>query len=300
NNGLSWTGPAPLNNNAGTDERNDFNPEIAADGFGNWVVVWDSTDSLGESIGEDWDVLMARSSGGGWSGPTPLNHYAASDPLYVKDDSPHVAADGAGNWVGVWMSIGPDGALGEDGDILMARSAGFGGGDCNHNGISDECDIASGTSEDCNANTIPDECETPLECPITITEVTSEHVSPAKARTFFLDGVSLSQTFTATVDWDIRPEGVVRFITPLGSFDGVGAGDTWTRTLDMGSDFGPGGLLTVVAESADATPLRSAPYVANLKVIAAPPGLTSGGWSVAPLSDPIKYVKSADSVNLNI
>ncbi|MBT8485284.1 MAG: hypothetical protein KJO43_06875 [Phycisphaerae bacterium] len=32
--------------------------------------------------------------------------------------------------------------------------------DCNDNGIADECDIATGTSEDCNGNGIPDECDT--------------------------------------------------------------------------------------------------------------------------------------------
>uniref|UniRef100_UPI00322020C5 hypothetical protein n=1 Tax=Thermogutta sp. TaxID=1962930 RepID=UPI00322020C5 len=30
--------------------------------------------------------------------------------------------------------------------------------DCNTNGVPDECDIASGTSQDCNANGVPDEC----------------------------------------------------------------------------------------------------------------------------------------------
>ena len=33
------------------------------------------------------------------------------------------------------------------------------GGDCNHNGIPDECDIASGSSHDQNGNGVPDECE---------------------------------------------------------------------------------------------------------------------------------------------
>src|SRR5262249_11447282 len=32
--------------------------------------------------------------------------------------------------------------------------------DCNHNGIPDAVDIATGHSRDCNANGIPDECET--------------------------------------------------------------------------------------------------------------------------------------------
>ncbi|MCK4659598.1 MAG: hypothetical protein KAV82_08780 [Phycisphaerae bacterium] len=33
------------------------------------------------------------------------------------------------------------------------------GEDCNSNGISDECDIASGFSQDCNFNEVPDECD---------------------------------------------------------------------------------------------------------------------------------------------
>jgi hypothetical protein len=32
-------------------------------------------------------------------------------------------------------------------------------GDCNGNGVPDDCDIANGTSADCNANGIPDECD---------------------------------------------------------------------------------------------------------------------------------------------
>ncbi|MCA9255173.1 MAG: laminin G domain-containing protein, partial [Phycisphaerales bacterium] len=31
--------------------------------------------------------------------------------------------------------------------------------DCNQNGVLDECDIASGTSDDCNENGVPDDCE---------------------------------------------------------------------------------------------------------------------------------------------
>ncbi len=33
------------------------------------------------------------------------------------------------------------------------------GGDCNGNGVPDDCDIASGFSQDCNANAVPDECD---------------------------------------------------------------------------------------------------------------------------------------------
>jgi hypothetical protein len=49
------------------------------------------------------------------------------------------------------------------------------GADCNLNGIPDECDIASGTSQDCNANGIPDECESML-APTIVTPPTDETV----------------------------------------------------------------------------------------------------------------------------
>lgn len=48
------------------------------------------------------------------------------------------------------------------------------GPDCNANGVSDACDIASGTSQDCNANLVPDECEA---------------LSPAAASAIQFDGV---------------------------------------------------------------------------------------------------------------
>ncbi|MBI5764276.1 MAG: hypothetical protein HZA51_12210 [Planctomycetes bacterium] len=48
------------------------------------------------------------------------------------------------------------------------------GPDCNANGVSDACDIASGTSQDCNANLVPDDCEV---------------LSPAAASAIQFDGV---------------------------------------------------------------------------------------------------------------
>ena len=37
--------------------------------------------------------------------------------------------------------------------------------DCNNNGIPDECDVLSGTSEDCDQNGIPDDCMAPAATP---------------------------------------------------------------------------------------------------------------------------------------
>ncbi len=47
-----------------------------------------------------------------------------------------------------------------------------GGGDCQGNGVPDECDLVDGTSVDCNANGVPDECDAPpLLAPLTGVDV---------------------------------------------------------------------------------------------------------------------------------
>ncbi|MEE8170862.1 MAG: hypothetical protein V3T70_09965, partial [Phycisphaerae bacterium] len=38
-NGASWTAPAVLNSNAAADSGDDFTPQVATDGLGNWVEV---------------------------------------------------------------------------------------------------------------------------------------------------------------------------------------------------------------------------------------------------------------------
>jgi hypothetical protein len=53
----------------------------------------------------------------------------------------------------------PMSALGYPTTVFIVRTVGGGGGDCNGNGIPDECDIASGYSQDHNQDGIPDECE---------------------------------------------------------------------------------------------------------------------------------------------
>lgn len=120
--GANWTYPVHLNTNADTDDGDDFYPQLATDGGGNWVVVWYSWDSLGPT-GPDVDIFSAHSSDNGltWSAPAPLNSFAVGDA--ARDADPHVATDGAGLWVTTWWSDeNVDGAVGADYDILMARS----------------------------------------------------------------------------------------------------------------------------------------------------------------------------------
>ena len=72
-NGATWTAPAALNTNAATDSGYDEEPQVTTDGAGHWVAVWHSDDSLGGTIGTDWDILVARSTDNGatWTAPPP-------------------------------------------------------------------------------------------------------------------------------------------------------------------------------------------------------------------------------------
>ncbi|MCJ7510413.1 MAG: glycoside hydrolase [Dehalococcoidia bacterium] len=58
-NGVTWTAPAALNTNAATEAGRDASPQVATDGAGNWVAVWDSWDDLSGTIGTDFDILYA-------------------------------------------------------------------------------------------------------------------------------------------------------------------------------------------------------------------------------------------------
>jgi Neuraminidase (sialidase) len=106
--GATWTAPAALNTNGASDLGSDDYPQVAADRRGNWIATWHSTDSLGSTIGGDWDILMARSTDGGvtWTAPAALNANAASD--VADDHRPQVTTDGRGVWVAVWEYEDPN------------------------------------------------------------------------------------------------------------------------------------------------------------------------------------------------
>ncbi len=119
-NGATWTGAAPLNNNAATDINADNSPRIATDEHGRWLAVWQS---VRMASGADSEILFARSvdNGANWSNPLPLNSNAAFD---TGDDSvPSVAMDEQGRCVAVWQVTGAvDDTLGGDSDVFVARS----------------------------------------------------------------------------------------------------------------------------------------------------------------------------------
>ena len=121
--GATWSTPAALNTNAGSDSGFDLNPQVTTDGLGTWVAVWRSTKSLGGTIGSDEDALVARSTDNGatWGAPAALNTNAGSDS--GGERWPQVTTDGQGNWVAVWRSSDSlGGTIGTDRDIHVTRS----------------------------------------------------------------------------------------------------------------------------------------------------------------------------------
>ncbi len=104
NNGTNWSAPAFINSNGASDFFEDNFPSVETDGKGNWMVVWTSRNTLGGTIGSDWDLLYSRSSNNGaaWSAPAPLNTNTPSDSR--NDWRPKLIADRNGTWMTVWVS----------------------------------------------------------------------------------------------------------------------------------------------------------------------------------------------------
>ncbi|MCC6796423.1 MAG: exo-alpha-sialidase [Candidatus Hydrogenedentes bacterium] len=57
--GASWAPPRAMKQNAPKDDGVDADPKIVSDGVGNWIAVWESKDTLNDTIGKDWDILMS-------------------------------------------------------------------------------------------------------------------------------------------------------------------------------------------------------------------------------------------------
>lgn len=118
NNGANWTSAKPLNNNASKDYGNDVTPALATDGQGHWMATWSSTDTLNNTIGLDWDILVSCSSDNGqsWSAPAALNQNATKDS--ADDRFVHISTDGQGTWLSIWTTTN----WGQDADVAYAVS----------------------------------------------------------------------------------------------------------------------------------------------------------------------------------
>lgn len=120
--GLSWSTPVNLAD-SGSEDRPDWGPRIAADRKGNWICAWASSDSLGDTIGYDRDILFVRSSDGGrtWTERAPLDKMAATDA--GDDGPPELVVDPSGTWMAVWPTWEKRGhTLGADADLFYSVS----------------------------------------------------------------------------------------------------------------------------------------------------------------------------------
>jgi hypothetical protein len=153
-NGVSWSTVQALNSNAGSDSGWDEYPYPVTDGNGNWVIVWRSDDTLGTTIGSDYDILFSRSADNGvsWSPVQALNTNAGPDS--GDDAYPSVMTDGNGNWVAAWRSDDTlSGTVGDDNDILFSRSTDNGATWSAPQALNSNAGSDSGTDSDARVTT---------------------------------------------------------------------------------------------------------------------------------------------------
>lgn len=102
-----------------------------------------------------------------------------------------------------------------------------------------------------------------------VVEIKGKFFSPSK-HCYYLNGPSVIETITATIDWKGKTPFQVKWLLPNGSTytDSV-SGNTAIRTFDVGN-IGLG-KLTLIAIAADSS--CSAPKSANLDIIPPPPGI---------------------------
>lgn len=112
-------GPPLHLTNGGMTDTPEMNPEVASDGNGTFIVVWQEMGKLGDDV----DLFFKRSTDKGltWSEPSPLNTNAAEDS--GSDFGPSLATDGKGRWIAAWISTDSlGGKIGTDTDPVIAIS----------------------------------------------------------------------------------------------------------------------------------------------------------------------------------
>jgi hypothetical protein len=101
-----------------------------------------------------------------------------------------------------------------------------------------------------------------------LSDVTGQYCN-ARKHARYIQGVSLTENFTATVNWKDHEPGTIK--TVQGELLNPPYFGTYHLSRAMGTDFQVGQTLTLVAYAADGT--ASPPRVANFSIIPAPPGL---------------------------
>jgi hypothetical protein len=123
-NGQTWSDPIPLNSDATTDTRADFDPVVRTDRSGNWITVWYSTKGNGATTNTDVDTYYSVSTdlGATWSAISATNTAASTDT--ANDFSPGIETDRNGLWLSAWESVEASSAKAStDWDLLIAKGA---------------------------------------------------------------------------------------------------------------------------------------------------------------------------------
>ncbi len=262
----------------------------ASDQFGISVAVQGRTILIGAD-GADTAYVFQRDARG-----TPAD---LSDDTWVEAAKFTASDTGAGDRFGRYVAIsGHRAVIGAYFDDDRSGSAYvFSGlsGDCNGNGVPDDCDIADGTSLDRNGNGVPDECEPAVEIrPIALRSpsVAETRSSPPGSA----NAVSCAEPFFLEM-WasniDVPLNGLAGVFADLSFDDGA----IECVSVDHGSQFtslvsgscGPG-LIDELGGATFDSGVGIAPVwvmVARLEMTAVP---TSSGPTTVSLSDAVSGV----------
>lgn len=101
NDGTTWSSQAVVNGDFDTERKIETSPRLAADGDGNWVIVWDGY----YKEGDRYDIYSAYSDDDGatWSSKKLLS---TLPPKGDDDVDADIATDRNGRWVVVWGRAG--------------------------------------------------------------------------------------------------------------------------------------------------------------------------------------------------
>src|SRR5262245_34765579 len=115
--GVGWSAVRTANSYAADDKLDDWDPRVATDQEGRWMVVWSrQTTSGGCDAESGLDIAFAISNdpSNGWS---PAGSVFTDDA--TQDEYPRVISDGPGAWVVIRETAG---LFGSDDDIAITRS----------------------------------------------------------------------------------------------------------------------------------------------------------------------------------
>jgi hypothetical protein len=101
--GATWSTPAVVYNELmSLSKSSNIQPEVAADTYGNGVVVWSAGFLNGAPKDDDIYAAHTTNFGATWSNEVSVNNYADTETDY--DLYPIITTDGSGRWFAAWRS----------------------------------------------------------------------------------------------------------------------------------------------------------------------------------------------------